>query len=129
MFRALISGIALIVTSAAATTRAPVNFSLVLESTPTGWSARCDSGCRWRELSFKCERACKAIVDANGVAPVTATQLASATFQFVVERTTAQVRATARTGTAWTTLGWGCQLDRCRARVDAYGVSLITGIR
>ncbi|HEV8446393.1 MAG TPA: hypothetical protein VGQ44_06225 [Gemmatimonadaceae bacterium] len=129
MFRALVSGIALVVTSAAATTRAPAAFSLVLESTPTGWAARCDSGCRWHELSFNCERACGAIVDANGVVTLATPQLDQAAFRFIVERTAAEVRATARTGTAWKTLSWGCQLDRCRARVDGYGVSLIAGTR
>lgn len=129
MFRALITVVALAVTSATAKTRTPADFSLVLESTPTGWAARCDSGCRWHELSFSCEGACGAIVDGNGLVTAVTPRFDSSAFRFRVERTGAEVRATARTGTAWRTLSWGCTTDRCRARVDAYGVALITSSR
>ena len=70
MLRALLIGCALSATAASASiaqvTAPPAPFSLVLESTTTGWAARCDSGCHWRQVSFDCGRVCGAIVDANG---------------------------------------------------------------
>jgi hypothetical protein len=130
MFRALVASIALIAGAGAAPTiRAPAAFGLVLESSATGWAARCDSGCRWHQLSFSCERACRAIVDANGLVTVATPHLDSSSFRFIVERTGGEVRATSRAGTAWQTLAWSCTLDPCRARVDAYGVSGIDRVR
>jgi hypothetical protein len=132
MFRVLLIGVALVIGPSAATTATPAtaqSFSLVLESSPTGWAARCDSGCRWQRLSFGCERACGAIIDANGVAILASQALDSATFRFRVERTLTGIRATGRSGTAWQTLTWTCRLDPCRARVDTYGVSQIDRAR
>ena len=127
MLRVLLSGFAL---GAAHTTlgraqveRQPAQFSLVLESTPTGWAARCDSGCRWRQLAFDCERACRAVVDANGLVTVASPRPDSTAFLFLVERTPTGVSAESRLGTAWKMLSWECQSAPCRARVDAYGVS------
>jgi hypothetical protein len=96
---------------------------MVVESTPTGWAARCDKGCRWRELSFGCERACNAVIDANGIVTLATLRPDSAAFGFVVEHTPTGVRATTRGGTIWQGLGWDCGADSCRARVDEYGVS------
>jgi hypothetical protein len=125
MVRALLVSIALMVDAQALPsppTLPPSAFSLVLESTANGWAARCDTGCRWQRLSFGCERACRAVVDANGVATVATPYLDSAAFRFIVERTDHGVRATSRAGTAWQALTWKCQLDPCRARVNTYGV-------
>ena len=130
MFKALVPGIVLVAgLGVAPMARAPVAFSLVLESSATGWAARCDSGCRWRQLSFSCERACGAVIDANGVAHLATPSLDSASFRFIVERSAGEVRATARSGTAWQTLTWRCALDPCRAHVDAYGVSGVDRVR
>jgi len=132
MFRGFLASVALILVSGGAATpktAAPTAFSLVLESAANGWAARCDSGCRWHELSFNCRQACGAIIDANGVVTLATPRPESAPFQFTVERSAAGVRATARTGTAWQTLSWDCALDPCRARVDTYGVSGIDRTR
>ena len=126
MFRALLAGTALVLGTGAATpttTRTPAAFSLMLESTVTGWAARCDSGCRWEQFSLKCAHACSAFIDATGVNTVATPRFDSSAFRFRVERTTAGVRATAQTGTAWQALAWTCRLNPCRAHVDAYGVS------
>ena len=131
MFRVLL-GVALVIGAGTATTATrptAQSFSIVLESKPTGWAARCDSGCRWQQLSFGCENACGAIIDANGVVTLASPPLDSAAFRFRVERTPTGVRATAQTGTAWQTLNWSCRLDPCRARVDASGVSQIDRAR
>jgi hypothetical protein len=130
MFKTLFISMALVgVLGAARTAAAPATFSLVLESKPGGWAARCDSGCRWREVSFSCERACGAIVDANGLVTLATADLDPSSFRFIVERGDGVVRATARNGTAWDNLTWSCTTDPCRVRVDAYGVSGIARAR
>jgi hypothetical protein len=125
MFRVALASIALVAgLGAAPAPPAPAAFSLLLESSADGaWAARCDSGCRWRELSFRCERACGAVIDANGLVTLATAGIDSSSFRFIVERSADEVRATARNGTAWQTLTWSCTLDPCRVRVDAFGVS------
>src|SRR5262245_28846510 len=99
MVRTLLTSLALVVVTQALSApprpAAPA-FSLVLESTATGWAARCDTGCRWQRVSFGCERACGAIIDANGVVTIATPHLDSAAFRFIVERTARGVRATSR---------------------------------
>jgi hypothetical protein len=126
MFRTFLAGIALVIGAGQTQTtrQAPASFNLVLESTPTGWAARCDSGCHWTTIALTCARSCDATIDANGVGP-RAARFASPSFAFKVERTGREVRAIARTGTAWQALTWTCFLDPCRARLDASGVSEI----
>jgi hypothetical protein len=124
MFRAFLAGIVLVIGTGLMTTpsaQTPAGFSLVLESTATGWAARCDSGCRWTHITLSCARSCDATIDANGVRPRGA-RSASPSFAFNIERTGREVRATGRTGTAWQALTWTCFLDPCRARVNTYGV-------
>ena len=125
MLGSLLASLALLGGAGTATPPAhvPAAFSLVLESTATGWAARCDSGCRWQRLSFTCERACAAIVDANGVRAVTVAVEEDAAFRFRVERTQRGIQATSTAGTAWRTLTWHCANQSCRARVDGLGVS------
>lgn len=135
MLRVLTVSIAVVLGAVAATNatttrqRSPAAFSLVLESTASGWAARCDSGCRWKELSFGCARACGATIDANGVLTLNAPPTEAAAFRFNVERSPNGVRASAKTGTAWELLTWTCRLDPCRARIDGYGVSGIDQAR
>jgi hypothetical protein len=133
MFRILVAGLALFAGSASTTVpeRAePIaSFSLVLESSSTGWAARCDSGCRWTQLSFNCERACGAIIDANGVVTLATQRQDSAAFRFVVEHTPTGAKATTRGGTAWQTLSWDCGVATCRARVNENGVSGVVRTR
>lgn len=132
MFRALLASIVVAVSTGAVSTprtRAPASFSLVLQSSATSWAARCDTGCHWRHLSFSCDRACGAIIDADGVVTLATPRFDSTSFRFYVRRTGAEVRATARAGTAWKTLTWTCELDPCRARVDTYGVSGMDHVR
>ena len=126
MLVSLLGGLVFIgLTSAAPTAPPPelVPFSIVLESTETGWAARCDSGCQWERLSFTCAGACAAVVDARGVRTVEAPLEERAAFRFRVERTGRAIRATAAEGTVWTLLTWSCDSGTCRARVDEQGVS------
>src|SRR6476660_884459 len=98
MFRAFLAGVVLVIGTSHVTTptaQAPVGFSLVLESTATGWAARCDSGCHWTHLTMSCAPSRYATTDANGVGP-RAARSASPPFAFNVERTGREVRATGR---------------------------------
>jgi hypothetical protein len=97
-------------------------FAIQLQSRPTGWSARCDSGCRWTSVSFTCERRCGAIVDENGIVTNATLRTDSTAFMFIVDRTDSIVNAVARRGTAWATLSWGCREETCRASIDQLGV-------
>jgi hypothetical protein len=99
-------------------------FRIVLEATPTGWSAQCEAGCQWRGASFGCATACGAIVDANGLVTLATPRPDSSGFSFVVERAANNgARAYSRGGTAWKTLSWECGASPCRVRIDASGVS------
>ena len=102
---------------------APVGFSIVLETTPNGWAAHCDSGCRWREASFACPGPCGAIIDANGLVTTISPRPEPTPFSFRVEHLGNGARAESRNGTLWKTLSWDCPTAPCRVRVDGAGVS------
>jgi len=101
----------------------PVAFSIVLTTTPTGWAAKCDAGCRWKELGFSCATACPAIVDANGVVTLASPRPEPTAFSFTVRHDHNGAQATSRGGTVWTTLGWDCRQSPCEVRVTETGVS------
>src|ERR1051325_2402005 len=125
MMRARVATFGLIgaVASAPSTRREPIaNFSIVLEATPKGWSARCDMGCGWSELGFACPTACGAIVDQNGLVTLASLRPDSTTFMFLVEHTPNGATAVSRKGTAWVSLSWKCESLPCRARITARGV-------
>ena len=102
--------------------RAASGFSIVLEPTTTGWSAHCDSGCRWQEAAFECPAACDAIVDANGLVTTLSPRPETTSFSFRVEHSANGGRAESRAGTDWKSLSWTCQATPCRARIDRLGV-------
>jgi hypothetical protein len=103
----------------------PVNFSIVVTTTVNGWAATCDSGCRWKGLSFACASACPAIIDANGLVTLASIRSDSTPFSIVLHHDFHGAQATSRGGTAWTRLAWDCQSFPCRARVDRLGVVLL----
>jgi len=110
-----------------ATTRAgrpaaPANFSVLITATPTGWAARCDSGCHWKEVSFSCPNACPAIVDANGLVTLASPRPDPTPFSIVLHHDRYGAKAESRAGTAWSTLSWDCGESPCQVRVDAFGV-------
>jgi hypothetical protein len=129
MIRALLVSLALLASQAPsvrAQSATPLpHFSITVESRPTGWAARCDSGCKWTQLSFECARGCGAVIDASGASPIGASRPDSAAFAFTVQHDTAGVRARSRAGTAWKTLTWDCGANSCAAHVDEFGVSEI----
>ena len=100
-------------------------FEIVVQRSAKGWSAHCDTGCTWRELSVSCPSACRIMLDANGVSTHPTTPQAGAAFAFVLERTEDGWKAEAIAGTTWRTLAWnslGCHYGFCRARIDERGV-------
>jgi hypothetical protein len=133
MFRALLAGAVLLAGHVALgpvqVRRQPAVFSIVLESTPTGWAARCDTGCRWHEAAFGCGWACGAVVDANGLVTLATPRPASTPFMFIVEKKSGGVWADSRRGTSWEKLSWSCESGSCRVRLDASGVSTLDASR
>lgn len=107
-------------------------FAVEIETMPNGWSARCDSGCNWKELAFRCATACDAILDADGLVTV-ATLRSPSTFRFILRRTAEGVEAYSRGGTAWSRLSWSCTPTAptagCRAAVNGHGVGALSTSR
>lgn len=107
-------------------------FAVEIATLPNGWSARCDSGCNWKELAFRCATACDAILDADGLVTVAMPRSPSA-FRFILRRTAEGVEAHSRGGTAWSRLSWSCSptepTERCRATVNGYGMGALTTSR
>jgi hypothetical protein len=100
----------------------PVVFSILLTTTPTGWAAKCDTGCRWKELAFSCRSACPAIVDANGVVTLASPRPEPTPFSFTLRHEHNGAEATSRGGTAWKTLTWDCRESPCQVRLTETGV-------
>src|SRR4051812_3353528 len=96
-------------------------FSVTIDYTATSWSAKCEVGCKW-EASFSCANACDARVDGRGIVTLAEGRPADSLFNFIVRRAGDGVRAEARSGTIWKTLGWSCGTVPCRARVSDAGV-------
>jgi len=104
---------------------APVrHFAIVLEQSATGWSARCETGCAWTEVSETCT-GCDIRLDSTGISRGYPARASTAGFEFVVssERQGWSVRAVR--GATWVNLSWGCAAAPCRARVDERGVSRV----
>jgi len=99
-------------------------FDMMLTRTSSGWSATCDTGCSWRELTVTCADGCRLRIDAAGVTMNVRSSEAVDGFGFIVgpgkDRTW---EAQSLGGTSWKTIGWRCMTDRCRARIDDSGVT------
>ena len=122
----LIATLTVLATAARGSRMRPEHFSVVLDYTPTGWSAQCEVGCShvWR-ASFACDTACDARVDGVGLVTLLERRPWDDNFGFTVTRTADGVAATAHHGTAWTELSWGCGGPPCRARITEAGVALL----
>lgn len=95
------------------------HFSLVLEHSPTGWAAHCDSGCVWKDVTMQCSD-CKVRIDANGIYESTA-PMTSSEFAFVLDDGNG-LSAHAVKGTRWLDLSWNCAAAVCRCRLNEQGV-------
>jgi hypothetical protein len=101
---------------------APVHhFAIVLERSATGWSARCETGCAWTEVTETCE-GCDIRVDATGISRGYPARPGTEGFEFVVSGERQGWSARAVRGVTWVTLSWTCPTATCRARVDETGI-------
>ena len=99
------------------------HFSLILEHSSSGWAARCEAGCRWKEVTMNCG-GCTVRLDIAGISQLGAAQDKPNGFEFTVSRTSKGVMAKAVTGARWKSLSWNCEDGTCRARIDESGVTL-----
>jgi hypothetical protein len=101
---------------------APVNhFAIVLEQSATGWTARCEAGCMWKEVTETCT-GCDIRVDATGISRGYPARAGTQGFEFVVSHERNGWTARAVRGMSWVNLSWTCPASSCRARVDETGV-------
>ena len=98
-------------------------FSLVLEKSATGWSARCTSGCRWTHLAFNYP-VHAARISIAGVSADDSPDPDTVGFAFTVHSTPTGWTVVAIRGTAWRTASWRCPTAErvCRARITDAGV-------
>ena len=97
------------------------NFALVLERSSSGWAARCEFGCRWKEVKMTCEN-CSVRLDVAGISAPDIVHEVVTGFAFVVSNTDSGWQARGLSGVTWKELAWGCEGGSCRARIDQAGV-------
>ena len=127
--RALVTLSAVVLTAgchrAPALAAAPVqHFAIVLEQSATGWSARCETGCAWTEVSQSCS-GCDIRLDATGISRGYPARAETQGFEFIVSSERDGWSARAVRGVTWVNLSWGCATATCRARIDETGVSRV----
>ena len=103
---------------------APVrHFAIVLERSATGWSAHCEIGCAWTDVTETCT-GCDIRLDLTGISRGYPARPGTQGFEFVVSGEREGWSAQAVRGVAWTKVSWACPgTTTCRARVDETGVS------
>ena len=97
------------------------HFSMILEHSSSGWAARCEAGCRWKEVTMDCG-GCTVRLDVAGISEVRAAHDKANGFEFTVSRTSEGLAAEAVAGARWKTFTWDCEQGTCRARIDETGV-------
>ena len=97
------------------------HFSLVLEHSSSGWAARCEAGCHWKEVTMECG-GCTVRLDVAGISQLKAAHNNSGGFEFTISRTSKGLVAEAIAGARWKSLTWNCTEGTCRARIDETGV-------
>src|SRR5512144_2324952 len=110
--RALTTALAVVLTAgchrAPAIAAAPVrHFAIVLERSATGWSARCETGCSWTEVSETCV-GCDIRLDATGISRGYPARPGTQGFEFIVSGERQGWSARAVRGVTWVDLSWGC---------------------
>ena len=95
------------------------HFSLWLEHSPSGWTAHCDNGCTWKDVTMQCAN-CKVRIDADGIAEDPAATPPRG-FAFVLDDHNG-LSARGVQGVRWRDLSWNCATDVCRARINEEGV-------
>ena len=96
-------------------------FAIVLLRSSSGWSARCLTGCSWREVTTICD-SCEVRIDDSGIGPAK-TREGTSGFAFTLRASGGGWEARSLSGTHWTGLGYTCGPFReCRARINQSGV-------
>jgi len=108
-----------------AAARVANHFSLVLEHSAQGWRARCDTGCRWAEVSFSCG-GCEVRLTSLGMTAVSTPEEVPGTFAFTLTDSGSGWAAKSLRGAGWITLSYWCPQVACRARIDETGVLGLT---
>ena len=98
------------------------HFAIVLERSNAGWSAHCDDGCRWTDLTMSCS-GCQVRLTAIGIGPANLPEEGPDGFAFTLKEAGTGWEAVAIRGVRWRSLTWGCGAPVCRARIDEAGVS------
>lgn len=98
------------------------SFRIELERSANGWSARCDSGCAWKSLTYTCATGCSIVIDEFGVRGAPGKPSEGTSFSFRLDPEPNGWRASAGTGTAWREHAKGCARLPCRAVIDEKGV-------
>jgi|SRR5690242_5433755 len=98
------------------------SFSMTIEPTDSGITAKCTKGCRWTSVSANCA-GCIHRIDAAGIGPVLKVDDPEISFAFNLQEFDGKLVATRVKGTAWTKLSWSCGRTACAAQVDETGVN------
>jgi hypothetical protein len=96
------------------------HFSIVLRDSSARWTAHCESGCKWTDLSFQCT-GCQWRLDADGVSSYDLDR-GSSSFAFLLSSDGSGWRAKGLRGVHWIDLSYTCGDPVCRSRVDQTGV-------
>ena len=101
------------------------HFAIVLERSATGWSAHCEVGCAWTNVTETCA-GCDIRLDLTGISRGYPAHAGTQGFEFVVSSERDGWRAEAVRGVTWEKVSWTCRgTTTCRARVDERGVSRV----
>jgi hypothetical protein len=96
-------------------------FAIVLQRSESGWTARCVSGCEWRDVASICD-SCEVRIDDSGIGRANTREGASQ-FAFTLRPNRDGWEARAVNGVHWRGLGFGCRsFGPCRARINQAGV-------
>jgi hypothetical protein len=108
----------------------PAHFAITLEHVGNSWSATCETGCAWTKMNSRKPRLFGRTIriDDTGILQRGAGPSADATFSisFTADGDNGW-KATGQRGTVWTTLGYRCATQGCRARITEDGVGPASG--
>lgn len=96
-------------------------FAILVQHSPKGWTAHCEAGCAWIDVTMDCV-ACEVQIDSRGIARAYPKPADPIGFAFVLSKTESGWNARAIQGTRWTDVTWDCSGDVCQGRLDEKGV-------
>src|SRR5262245_39596785 len=106
------------------------SFSLVLERAGNKWSATCERGCDFREVSTTTRDLQMPMrLDESGLRTLAAEYPEASRFAFTLVARGQGFEATSVKGAAWAKLAFECAHEPCRVRVTDTGVTGLTSGR